>query len=55
MNEKELREQISKEILSFNIVKPPAGEYANPMFESMYNAQLSLQDQLASLVKIAGA
>jgi len=53
MNEKELREQISKEILRFNIPKPPTGEYANPMFEAMYNAQLNLQNQLASVVKIA--
>jgi hypothetical protein len=53
MNEKQLREKISKEILSFNVPKPPTGEYANPMFEAMYNAQLNLQNQLASVVKIA--
>lgn len=38
--------------MSFNVPKPPAGEYVNPMFEAMYNAQLNLQNQLAIIVKI---
>jgi hypothetical protein len=51
MSEKELREKIAQEILEFKVPEAPTGAYANPMFDAMYNAQVTIQTRLAELVR----
>jgi hypothetical protein len=51
MTEQEIRAKIAEEVRAISFPKPPEGEYADPMFTMLYNAQQYTQWQILEVIE----
>jgi hypothetical protein len=51
MSEQEIRAKIAAEVRAISFPKPPEGEYADPMFTMLYNAQQYTQWQILEVIE----